>query len=94
MSDFASPWRPFNKAAESRWPQTTEPTMQSNFKTTHLVFKVAALVMSAAITTLIVGSQLGLAEFYASQSDAVLVAERDPMAAGKAASRSPAPPNS
>lgn len=50
--------------------------MQSNFKPTNLTFKVAALFASAAITTLIFGSQLGLAEFYASKSDAALFAAR------------------
>lgn len=47
--------------------------MHSNFKPTNITIKVAALFTSAAITTLIFGSQLGLAEFYASKSDAALV---------------------
>ena len=59
--------------------------MQSNFKPTNLAFKVAALFTSAAITTVVFGSQLGLAEFYASKSDPALVAERVPPVVDKAA---------
>lgn len=50
--------------------------MQSNFKPTNLACKVAALFTSAAITTLVFGSQLGLAEFYASKSNPALIAAR------------------
>ena len=50
--------------------------MQSTFKPTNLACKVAALFTSAAITSLVFGSQLSLAEFYASKSDAALVAAR------------------
>lgn len=58
--------------------------MPSNFKPSTLTFRVAALFASAGITTLIFGSQLGLADLYASEPGAALVAERVAPRADKA----------
>lgn len=50
-----------------------------------LSIRVAALFTSAAMTTLIFGSQLGLAEHYLSTSDVILAAECNVPIAEKAA---------
>ena len=64
--------------------------MQPHFAPNKLSIRVAALFTSAAITTLIFGSQLGLAEFYASRSDAALAVARTVPLAEKAACAAPA----
>lgn len=49
--------------------------MNPHFAPNPLSIRVAALFTSAAMTTVIFGSQLGLAEHYIAKSDVVLAAQ-------------------